>query len=306
MCKTFDNIAPPKLLSTRINSESLTGKTFYDIHYEIVDEGFKRDFKFEITSVQKHLDQNFAWVRSTTPEEAINLRAQKVYVDCKVLVPRFAPQGKLLEDDKAKKQALQVIAQGLNKVKSRTEHEASLRKFIGDGNIVSIFFKEGEMTCNVELTNPAVYTKFVRKNFKSLGHYVELAPHPRSLHGRFKPKPEDLARWGFSDIHAALHNTVNTLAIKEGESYTKKELDDLFKSAVEKSSEVALTEVRKEIGGLKEVIITESQAYAEKIIVAATSTISTELKILRAQLKTTLAVLDHIDGPDDTSMNLNG
>jgi hypothetical protein len=85
-------LPPPKLLSTRINSESLTGKTFYDIHYEIVDEGFKRDFKFEITSVQKHLDQNFAWVRSTTPEEAINLRAQKVYVDFEVLVPRFAPK----------------------------------------------------------------------------------------------------------------------------------------------------------------------------------------------------------------------
>ena len=76
VCKTFDNIAPPKLLSTRINREFLIGKSFYDIHYEIVDEGFKRDFKFEVTSVQKHLDQNFAWVRSTAPEEAINLRAQ--------------------------------------------------------------------------------------------------------------------------------------------------------------------------------------------------------------------------------------
>ena len=106
-------------------------------------------------------------------------------------------------------------------------------------------------------------------------------------------------------MYAALHNTVNTLAIKEGESYTKKELDDLLKTAVEKSSEVALTEVRKEIGGLKEVIITESQAYAEKIIIAATSTIPTEIKILRVQLKSTLEVLDHMDGPDDTPMNLN-
>ena len=222
-------MGPPKLISTRIHSVSLTRKSFQDIHYEIVDEGFKRGSAFEVTSVQKHADQDIAWIRSTSPEEALKIRAEKIFMDSEIFVPRFAPQGKLSEDDKAKKQALQVIAQGLNKVKSRTEHEASLRKYIGDGNIVSIFFKEGEMTCNVELTNPAVYTKFVRKNFKSLRHYVELAPHPRSLHGRFKPKPEDLARWGFSDMYAALHNTVNTLAIKEGESYTKKELDDLLK-----------------------------------------------------------------------------
>ena len=108
---------------------------------------------------------------------------------------------------------------------------------------MSIFFKEGEMSCNVEFLNRAVFTKFSRKNFKSLGHYVEFVPHPRSLHGKFKPKSEDLVRWGFTDIFTALQNTVQTITVKEGETYTKKELDELLNTIVTKSSEAALTEV---------------------------------------------------------------
>ena len=195
--------------------------------------------------MQKHVDQDIAWIRSTNPEEALKIRAKKIFMDSEVFVLRFAPHGKLSEDDKAKKQALQVIAQGLNKVKTREEHSASLKRFIGAENIVSIFFKEGEMSCNVELLNPAVFTKFSRKNFKSLGHYVELVPHPRSLHGKFKPKPEDLVRWGFMDIFTAIQNTVQTITVKEGETYTKKELDVLLNTAVTRSSEAALMEVRK-------------------------------------------------------------
>ena len=169
---------------------------------------------------------------------------------------------------------------------------------------MSIFPKEGEMSCNVELLNPAVFTKFSRKNFKSLGHYVELVTHPRSLHGKFKPKPEDLVKWGFTDIFTALQDTVQTITIKEGETYTK-ELDELLNTSVTKSSEVALTEVRKEMDSLKNVIITEAQTYAEKVVTAATSTMSSEMKILRAQLKTTLAVLEQLDGPENSAMNLN-
>ena len=298
VCKPCDNIAPPKLISTRIHSVSLIGKSFHDIHYEIVDEGFRRGSAFEVTSVQKHADQDIAWIRSTSPEEALKIRAEKFFMDSEVFVPRFAPQGKLSEDDKAKKQALQVIAQGLNKVKTREDHIASLKNFIGAENIVNIFFKEGEMSCNVELLNPAVFTKFSRKNFKSLGHYVELVPHPRSLHGKFKPKQEDIVKWGFTDIFTALQNTVQTITVKEGETYTKKELDELLNIAVTKSSEAALTEVRKEMGSLKTVIITEAKTYAEKVVTAATSAMTSEMRILRAQLKTTLAALDQLDGPE--------
>ena len=158
------------------------------------------------------------------------------------------------------------------------------------------------MSCDVELLNPTVFTKFFRKNFKSIGHYVELVPHPRSLHGNFKPKPEDLVRWDFTDIFTALQNTVQTITVKEGETYTKKELDELLNTAVTKSSEAALTEVRKEMGSFKTVIITEAKTYAEKVVTAATNAMSSEMKILRAQLKTTLAVLEQLDGPENSAM----
>ena len=98
---------------------------------------------------------------------------------------------------------------------------------------------------------------------------------------------------------------VQTITVKEGETYTKKELDELLNTAVTKSSEAALTEVRKEMGSLKTVIITEAKTYAEKVVTAATSAMTSEMRILRAQLKTTLAALDQLDGPESSAMNLN-
>ena len=112
-------------------------------------------------------------------------------------------------------------------------------------------------------------------------------------------------RWGFTDIFTALQDTVQTSTVKEGETYTKKELDELLNTAVIKSSEVVLTEVQEKMGSFKTVIITEAKIYAEKVVTAATNTMSSEMKILRAQLKTTLAVLDQLDGPESSAMNLN-
>ena len=105
------------------------------------------------------------------------------------------------------------------------------------------------------------------------------------MHGKFKPKPKDLVKWGFTDIFTALQNTVQTITVKEGETYTKKELDELLNTAVTRSSEAALTEVRKEIGSFKTVIITKVKTYAEKVVTAATSAMSSEMKILRPNSK---------------------
>ena len=100
------------------------------------------------------------------------------------------------------------------------------------------------------------------------------------MHGKFKPKPEELVRWSFTDIFTTLQNTVQTISVKEGETYTEKELDVLLNTAVTRSSEAALMEVRKEMGNLKTVIITEAKPYAEKVVTAATNAMSSEMKIL--------------------------
>ena len=60
ICKSFDNIAPPRLLNTKINSPSLVGKTSFEIQYELVDESFKRGVEFEITSVTKRDEHDYA------------------------------------------------------------------------------------------------------------------------------------------------------------------------------------------------------------------------------------------------------
>ena len=94
---------------------------------------------------------------------------------------------------------------------------------------------------------------------------------------------------------------MQTIIVKAGETYTKKVLDELLNTAVSRSSEAVVTEVRKEMGSLKTVIITEAQTYAEKVVTA----MSSDMKILRTQLKTTLAVLEQLDGPENSGMNLN-
>ena len=93
ICKSFDNIAPPRLLNTKINNSSLVGKTSFEIQYELVDEGVKRGVEFEITSVTKRDDHDYAWISTTLPEEAEKLRKEKIYMDSEVFVPKFAPEG---------------------------------------------------------------------------------------------------------------------------------------------------------------------------------------------------------------------
>ena len=71
--------------------------------------------------------------------------------------------------------------------------------------MVSTFFGlEGRKhvgKCNVQCLNAAVYKKFLKKNGKILGKYVEFCPHHKSLDGINAPTNEELVRLGFSDVN---------------------------------------------------------------------------------------------------------
>ena len=87
-----------------------------------MDEGFRRGSAFEVTSVQKHADQNIAWIRNTSLEEALKIRAEKIFMDSEVFVPRFAPPGKLSEDDKAKNK----LFKSSHKVLTKPKHARTI------------------------------------------------------------------------------------------------------------------------------------------------------------------------------------
>jgi hypothetical protein len=59
VCKSYDMLALNNLLSVKISSKTLIGKKWYDVFEEVVNEGFDRKYKYEITNIQKK-KKNFA------------------------------------------------------------------------------------------------------------------------------------------------------------------------------------------------------------------------------------------------------
>ena len=60
VCKSFDSIAIANMLSVKITSQSLVGKTWYHLYEDIVVDGFLRCHEFKITNVQKLVEGGFA------------------------------------------------------------------------------------------------------------------------------------------------------------------------------------------------------------------------------------------------------
>ena len=109
---------------------------------------------------------------------------------------KFTIKEKLSEDDKAKKNALILIAMNFNKIKNREELKEGIKEHMEEKNVVSTFFrlKGGKHvgTCIVQCLNAAIYKKFLKKNGKILDKYVKFSPHPKSLDGINAPSNEEL------------------------------------------------------------------------------------------------------------------
>ena len=73
----------------------------------------------------------------------------------------FASTEKLSEDDKARKNAVVLIAKNVNKTKTTAALEEGIKNLFGDGNVTSIFFRldKGRHvgSCNLQCLNAAVY-----------------------------------------------------------------------------------------------------------------------------------------------------
>ena len=183
VCKSFDTIAIAFMLSVKITTPSIKGKEWYDLFEEIVGEGFRRGLDFEITNVQKSVDAEFAWIKAHSPEEAKRFKTHKLLFFNEIMDINFANNEKLSEDDKARKNAFIRIARNLNKIKTTMQIDDAIQKCMGKLNVFGFYFRlenrKHTGSYNIQCLNSFVYKKFVKKNEKILGTYVEFTPIPK-------------------------------------------------------------------------------------------------------------------------------
>jgi hypothetical protein len=74
---------------------------------------------------------DFAWVVTTSPEQAKKINTYKISLDNEIFEAKFTSRDKLTEDDKARKNALILIVKNLNKVKDTETIEYGLKKYMG-------------------------------------------------------------------------------------------------------------------------------------------------------------------------------
>jgi hypothetical protein len=149
----------------------------------------------------------------------------------------------------------------------------------------------------VQWLNAAVYKKFVKKNTKLLGKYVEFTPHPKSLDGINAPSQIELSRLGFSDVNTALANTVEALENAPSKGLTRQEVRAMLE---EESSKLREEMVEKEENAYRWGI-----SYTDKSM----KSIAAQLNLFKKQLLTTVDYIESVTkdsegGPHNDIMNI--
>ena len=148
--------------------------------------------------------------------------------------------------------------------------------------------------CNA-LTRPFT-KKFVKKNAKILGKYIEFTPHPKSLDGINAPTQLKLARLGFSYVNTALANTVEALENAPSKGLTRQEVKTMLEDESSK--------LREEMAEKKENAYRRGISYTDKSMKA----ISTQLNLFKKQLLTTVDYIESVakeseGGPHNGNMD---
>ena len=149
VCKSYDTIASSGMLSIKITSDTIKNESRYAVYKEIILEGFKRKFNYEITHIRKIETHNYAWIVATSPEQATNIRKNKITFGHENI---NVSMGKPTDDDLAKKNALIFIAKNLNRLKPKKILESEIRTCMEEKNILNIYFKndaQGKLTGGV-------------------------------------------------------------------------------------------------------------------------------------------------------------
>ena len=124
--------------SIKITSNTINDEHWYTVYEEIIVEGFKRGFNYEISHARKMESYNYAWIVATSPEQTTNIRKNKITFGHENI---DVSMDKLTGDDLAKKNTLILIAKNLNRLKLKEILKSEIRACMGEKNILNIYFK---------------------------------------------------------------------------------------------------------------------------------------------------------------------
>jgi hypothetical protein len=204
VAKGYDSPALQEELSIKLKSETLMDKDANTVLMQIVKESFRRGHEFEITQVNKAIEEDHAYKVAASPEQREKIIKLQVTIDKQVIAPSAATC-KLTAKEVAKKNCLVIITRNLNLTQPTSEVTKNIQELIGDKLIVDIYFNRAQEemhngTANIEVLNPAVYKKFVKQTVKIGGKHVKLAAHLRSLDGLSPLDEATLREFGFLDV----------------------------------------------------------------------------------------------------------
>jgi hypothetical protein len=262
LAKGFDTVARNNLLSIKFESPILQDITAQNLFQTVLLDNFERNLEYEVIGVQKGTTNTYAWVVTTTPNQAAKVKEHYIRVQGEILyptIPKIEIGRRRLEalDQKEKRDCLKLCFYNLPKRATMEMITHAIKEKMGAKNVIDIYYhasvgQKHSGKANVECLNPIVYKQFLEKTILILGSYVEFTPHPKSLEGTAPPTEDKLKLYGFQDNNTALVNTIEAL---ENRTTTN---SGLTKEDVEAIVEKGGKRLKKEI-------LDEAQAYAEKL-----------------------------------------
>ena len=187
ICKCYDSIARNTLLSTKIENPKLHLISASELQRDVLIESFRREYDYEIASVQKVKEETWGWLISTTPTQA-NRIIQYLVPYKQELMHVITPQAAkaetrsrgegLTKEEIKKKNATMLCLYGLHKMKKVEDTKESIKAVLGGLNVASFYFpgQVGDLhkgLANVQCLHGIVYRQWVGKTVEIFGKHVK-------------------------------------------------------------------------------------------------------------------------------------
>ena len=186
---------------------------------EMVFTSFYCGQEIKITQVNKNKEDNFAYLTTASLEQCKKITMHQVLFNHEILTPILASEANVSKKEIQRRNCLTLIVKDCNLYYSTSEVTIAFKQYIGDKNVMNIYFKDGDVeknqhagVCNLEVINPIVYKQYVKTTSKVLNKYVTFHLHPRNLNGTSAPHEDVLKEFGFVanlSLRSA-HNTMGT------------------------------------------------------------------------------------------------
>ena len=273
IAKAYDSLAPSNLLTIKINTDNIRDLEAHQLFKTVVEQSFKCGHEFELAQVQKTVGEAYGWLITISPEQVEKISRHKVSILGELLTLVVSSGDQLSRNDVIHHNCLVLLVKGLNLTKLIEPTTASLHAHFGSKNFVSVFYPRATIkihhgVANIECLNSAVYKQHVNKSARLLNKWVTFHSHPNSLDGSAKPDDATLKKLGFTDVHNALADTIESLKNAPGPSQlhlNKTDIVILVKDVVSKENDKLRTEFKTDLTLLRIDLSKEAKCYADQI-----------------------------------------